>query len=109
MLVGDNRCTYQTIQKELNILSTAIHKIIHEESHMKKSDETYIQFFDIPTCQESKVWVFEDDSTPTIVERQRAMKNVISKDKKHQTQTIKKDQVRRTEGNKSKLHSKHVF
>ncbi|GFT63513.1 uncharacterized protein TNCV_869911 [Trichonephila clavipes] len=33
-------------------------------------------FFDIRTCQESKVWVFEDDLTPLLVKRQRAMKKV---------------------------------
>lgn len=119
MLMDDNRCTYQMIQKELNIGSAAIHKIIHEELHMKKvvsrwvphnltehqkqervrisketlkllndgghriiskivtGDETYIPFFDVPTRQESKVWVFEDDPTPTMVKRQRALKKVM--------------------------------
>ncbi|GFV37450.1 uncharacterized protein TNCV_1157131 [Trichonephila clavipes] len=37
MLMDDNRCTYQMIEKELNIGSAAIHKIIHEESNIKKS------------------------------------------------------------------------
>ncbi|GFX69755.1 histone-lysine N-methyltransferase SETMAR [Trichonephila clavipes] len=36
MLKDNNRCTYQMIQKELNIKSTAIHEIIREELHMKK-------------------------------------------------------------------------
>nr|XP_015914885.2 histone-lysine N-methyltransferase SETMAR-like [Parasteatoda tepidariorum] len=36
MLKDDNRCTYQIIQKELNIRSAAIRKIKHEELHMKK-------------------------------------------------------------------------
>ena len=36
MLIDDNRCTYQIIQKELDIGSAVIHKIIHEELHMKK-------------------------------------------------------------------------
>ncbi|XP_071037148.1 histone-lysine N-methyltransferase SETMAR-like [Parasteatoda tepidariorum] len=36
MLKDDNRCTYQIIQKEHNIGSAAIHKIIHEELYMKK-------------------------------------------------------------------------
>ena len=31
MLMDDNRCTYQIIQKELGIGSATIHKIIHEE------------------------------------------------------------------------------
>ena len=35
-LIDDNRCTYQMIQKELNIASAAIHNIIHEELQMKK-------------------------------------------------------------------------
>ncbi|GFU85273.1 histone-lysine N-methyltransferase SETMAR [Trichonephila clavipes] len=35
MLMDGNRCTYQMIQKELNIASAAIYKIIHEELCMK--------------------------------------------------------------------------
>ena len=31
----------------------------------------YIPFFDVPTRQEGKVWVFEDNTTPTMVKRQR--------------------------------------
>ncbi|PRD25475.1 UNVERIFIED_CONTAM: hypothetical protein NCL1_40819 [Trichonephila clavipes] len=34
MLMNDNRCTYQMIQKELNIGSAAMHKIIYEELHI---------------------------------------------------------------------------
>ncbi|PRD27367.1 UNVERIFIED_CONTAM: hypothetical protein NCL1_35554 [Trichonephila clavipes] len=34
-------------------------------------------FFDVPTCQESNVWVFEDDPIPTMVKRLRAMKKVM--------------------------------
>ena len=37
LLMDDNRCTYKMIQKELNIGSAAIHTIIHEELHMKKT------------------------------------------------------------------------
>ncbi|XP_042906074.1 histone-lysine N-methyltransferase SETMAR-like [Parasteatoda tepidariorum] len=101
ILKDDIRCTCQIMQKELNFGSAAIHKIIHEELHMKKvvcrwvphnltehqkeervrisketlkllndgghriiskivtGDETYIPFFDVPTRQESKVWIFE--------------------------------------------------
>ncbi|GFS65359.1 uncharacterized protein TNCV_2451702 [Trichonephila clavipes] len=36
LLMVDNRCTYQMIQKELNFGSAAIYKIIHEELHMKQ-------------------------------------------------------------------------
>ncbi|GFV56976.1 histone-lysine N-methyltransferase SETMAR [Trichonephila clavipes] len=36
MLMEDNRCTYQMIQKELDFGSTAIYKIIHELLHMNK-------------------------------------------------------------------------
>ncbi|GFU23628.1 uncharacterized protein TNCV_2909881 [Trichonephila clavipes] len=39
-------------------------------------DETYMNFFDVPTRQESKVWVFED-TTPTMVKRQRAKKTAV--------------------------------
>ncbi|GFX84413.1 histone-lysine N-methyltransferase SETMAR [Trichonephila clavipes] len=41
------------------------------------NDETNMPFCDVPTRQESKVWVFEDDPMPTMVTRQRAMKKVI--------------------------------
>ena len=34
--MDDNRCTYQMIQKERNIVSAAIHKIIHEKLLIKK-------------------------------------------------------------------------
>ncbi|GFU41423.1 uncharacterized protein TNCV_2171771 [Trichonephila clavipes] len=36
MLMDDNRCTYQMIQKELNFGSAAIYTFIHNELHMKK-------------------------------------------------------------------------
>ncbi|GFV95081.1 uncharacterized protein TNCV_3708771 [Trichonephila clavipes] len=47
-------------------------------SKVVTGDETYNPFFDVPTCQESKLWVFEDDHAPTMVKNQRAMKKVIS-------------------------------
>lgn len=34
MLINDNCCTYQLIQKELNIRSAATYKIIHEKISM---------------------------------------------------------------------------
>ncbi|PRD18078.1 UNVERIFIED_CONTAM: hypothetical protein NCL1_62037 [Trichonephila clavipes] len=80
--MDDNRCIYQMIQKELNIGSAAIRKIIHEELHMEKrydhhiiskivkGVETYIPFFDVPTRQESKIWVFEDDPMPVMAKNQ---------------------------------------
>ncbi|GFV14022.1 uncharacterized protein TNCV_524991 [Trichonephila clavipes] len=37
----------------------------------------YMPFFDVSTHQESKVWVFENDYTPTMVKRQRGMKKAI--------------------------------
>ena len=111
MLIDDNCCTYQMIQKELKIRSTPKHKIIYEELYMKiwichwlqhnlteqqkakcvricretlkvlnegghwliskiiTGNETYIAFFDIPTGQESKLWVFEDHCKPTVVKK----------------------------------------
>ncbi|PRD27595.1 UNVERIFIED_CONTAM: hypothetical protein NCL1_34917 [Trichonephila clavipes] len=33
-------------------------------------------YYDVPTLQESKVWVFENDPMPTMVKSQRAMKKV---------------------------------
>ena len=116
MLMYDNRCTYQIIQKALDIGSAAIYNIFHEELHMKKvvchsvhlnltdhqkeehvriskethkllndgghciiskivtSDVSNILFFDVPTPQENKIWIFEDDTTPTMMKRKRALK-----------------------------------
>ena len=36
MLINDNCCTYQIIQKEFNIGCRAIPKLVYEELHMKK-------------------------------------------------------------------------
>ncbi|PRD30484.1 UNVERIFIED_CONTAM: hypothetical protein NCL1_26265 [Trichonephila clavipes] len=86
MFMDYNLCIYQVIQKELKLESTAIHKIIHEELRMKKvvfywvsynltdHKKRSVVFFDVPTRHESKLRVFEDDHTPTIVKRQRVMK-----------------------------------
>ncbi|GFX75596.1 uncharacterized protein TNCV_4715021 [Trichonephila clavipes] len=63
------------INKEtLKLLNDGDHHII---SKIITGDETCIPFFDVPTRQESKVWVFEDDPTPTTVKRQRAIKKVM--------------------------------
>lgn len=35
MLIDDNLCTYQMIEKEREIGSTSTHKIIHEEHNIK--------------------------------------------------------------------------
>ena len=40
-------------------------------------DETYKPFFDVPTRQESRVRSHEDEATPTVVKKQRAMKKVM--------------------------------
>ncbi|GFV13028.1 uncharacterized protein TNCV_3175631 [Trichonephila clavipes] len=39
-------------------------------------DGTYMPFYDVPTRQERKVWVFEVEPMPTMVKSQRAMKKV---------------------------------
>ncbi|GFW93833.1 hypothetical protein TNCV_4221141 [Trichonephila clavipes] len=63
----------------------------------------YMPFFDVPTRQESKVWVFQDDPMPTIVKRQRAMKksNVCRFLQKYGTGPSHQDG--RTEDSNSKL------
>ncbi|GFW76682.1 uncharacterized protein TNCV_4943991 [Trichonephila clavipes] len=58
----------------LKLLNDGGHRIL---SKTVTGDETHIPFFDVPTRQESKVCVFEDDSTPTMMKRQRAMKKVM--------------------------------
>ncbi|GFU34158.1 uncharacterized protein TNCV_3199501 [Trichonephila clavipes] len=51
-------------KKSLKLLNDGGHRII---SKTVTGDETYKPFFYIPTRQESKLWVFEDDPTPTMV------------------------------------------
>ncbi|GFW63727.1 uncharacterized protein TNCV_4940191 [Trichonephila clavipes] len=65
----------ERVRKEtLNLLNDGGYRII---SKIVTGDEAYIPFCDVPTLQESKVWIFEDDPTPTMVKRQRAMKKVF--------------------------------
>ncbi|PRD30667.1 UNVERIFIED_CONTAM: hypothetical protein NCL1_25724 [Trichonephila clavipes] len=52
-------------------------------------DETYMPFYDVPTRQESKVWVFEDDPMPTILKSQRAMEKKYGINQSHQVGRIK--------------------
>ncbi|GFW25523.1 uncharacterized protein TNCV_3722511 [Trichonephila clavipes] len=60
------------ISKEtVGLLNNGCHRNI---SKIVKSDKTYIQVFDVQTSQESKTWVFEDDTMPLMVKRQQAMK-----------------------------------
>ncbi|XP_071043147.1 histone-lysine N-methyltransferase SETMAR-like [Parasteatoda tepidariorum] len=60
-------------KETLKLQNNGGHRII---SKIVKVDETNIPFFDVPTRQKSKVWVFEDDLMPTVVKRQRALKEV---------------------------------
>lgn len=43
-------------------------------SKITTGDEMYIPFFDVRTHQESKVWVFKDDTKSTMTKRQRQKK-----------------------------------
>ena len=56
------------------MLNDGGHRII---SKTVTGDETSIPFFDVLTRQESKTWIFEDDITPTMVKRLRALKKVM--------------------------------
>lgn len=58
----------------LNLLNNGGHQIF---SKIVTGDETYIPFFDVPTRQESRVWIHEDEETPTMTKKQRAMKKVM--------------------------------
>jgi len=58
----------------LNMLESGGHRII---SKIVTGDETYIPFYDTPTRQESRVWIHEDDPTPTTPKKQRSMKKVM--------------------------------
>ncbi|GFY12467.1 uncharacterized protein TNCV_1798891 [Trichonephila clavipes] len=64
----------ESVKKSLKLPNYGGHRVI---SKIVMDDETYMPFYDIPTRQESKVWVFEDDPMPTMVKSQRAMKKVM--------------------------------
>lgn len=64
------RISRQTLQ----MLSEGGQRLI---SKIVTGDETYIPFYDTPTRQESRVWIHEDDPTPTTVKKQRSMKKVM--------------------------------
>ena len=61
-------------KQTLKLLKDGEHRII---SKIVTGDKTYIPFYDVPTCQESRVWVFDGESAPTTVKRQRTMKKVM--------------------------------
>jgi hypothetical protein len=46
-------------------------------SKIVTGDETHIPFFDVPTRQESRVWIHEDDPIPTIAQKQRSVMKVM--------------------------------
>lgn len=63
------------ISKEtLKLLESGGHRII---SMTITGDEAYIPFYDVPTRSESRVWVHEVESTPTMVKKQRSVKDVM--------------------------------
>ncbi|GFX39639.1 uncharacterized protein TNCV_2103831 [Trichonephila clavipes] len=78
---------YQKNDENLNVESTVrIPKISNSErlnsvdaaiSNNKWVKICTYRSFDLPTRQGSKVWVFEDDPTPTMVKRQRAMYGIF--------------------------------
>ncbi|GFV10444.1 transposable element Tcb2 transposase [Trichonephila clavipes] len=61
-------------KQTLNLLKDGGHRII---SMFVTGDETYIPFCDVPTRQGSKIWVFEDYPTLTMVKRQQAIEKVM--------------------------------
>ncbi|GFV04809.1 retrovirus-related Pol polyprotein from transposon 297 [Trichonephila clavipes] len=71
-LTDHQKENHTRIRKEtLKLLNDGGQSII---SKIITGEETYISFFDIPKRQESKVWVFKDDTTPTMMKRQLSMK-----------------------------------
>ncbi|GFW67423.1 uncharacterized protein TNCV_3390941 [Trichonephila clavipes] len=68
------RSVSESVKKSLKLLIDGGHRII---SKIVTGDETYKPFFDVPTRQESKLGIFEDDPTPIMVKSQRAMKKVM--------------------------------
>ncbi|CAH2005934.1 unnamed protein product [Acanthoscelides obtectus] len=42
------------------------HQYIYHLVEEFRGDETYIPFYDVPRRQESRVWIHEDDPTPTM-------------------------------------------
>ncbi|GFV43897.1 hypothetical protein TNCV_485211 [Trichonephila clavipes] len=112
MLREDNLCPYQRIPNELNVgrvepvrMSKENLKLLNDCGHRIISktaigDQTYIPFFGVTTRQENKVLSFEDNPTPAMVKRQRAIKKVSFIQKYEIDQS---NQVRRTEDSNSKL------
>ncbi|PRD25489.1 UNVERIFIED_CONTAM: hypothetical protein NCL1_40775 [Trichonephila clavipes] len=68
------RSVSESVRNSLKLLNDSGHRVI---SKIVTGDETYKPLFDVPTRQESKLWVFEDDPTPTMVKSHRAMKKVM--------------------------------
>ncbi|KAF2885497.1 hypothetical protein ILUMI_20647 [Ignelater luminosus] len=81
---ADNRyVTYVKIEETLGIHAASVHSILHKHLGLKKvcmvwvphhvvtEDETWVYHYDIPTKQQAKQCVFEDEPTPTDVRRQR--------------------------------------
>lgn len=39
-------------------------------------DETYVHFYDTPTHREAKIWIYEDDTPPDIVKKERTVRKL---------------------------------
>lgn len=61
-------------RETLKMLNDGGHRII---SKIITGDETYISFYDVPTRQESRVWIHEDAPTPVTVKKQRSVKKIM--------------------------------
>lgn len=58
----------------LKLLKYGGHRII---SKIASGDVIYIPFYDVTSCQESRIWFHKDDPATTVVKKQRAMKKVM--------------------------------
>ncbi|GFV31215.1 uncharacterized protein TNCV_4315401 [Trichonephila clavipes] len=61
----------ESVKKPFKLPNDRDHHII---SKVVMDIEAYMPFYDVPTRQESKVLLFEDDPMPTMVKSQREMK-----------------------------------
>lgn len=56
-------------REPLEMLNNGEHRILSKPVTV---DETYIRFYDIPTHQESRVWIHKEALTLTMAKKQRA-------------------------------------
>lgn len=74
-LTDDQKAERVRICREnLKMLNDGGHRII---SKILTGDETYVHYYDAPTRQESKCWVYDDETPPAQLKQQRTLGKVL--------------------------------